>query len=108
MFRDKELIDIGHGVGYLLTGWHPDRELNPHYDGIADVDRFGLLYRHPAPDGSECGGSVIFEGEAASRVMPKHPKWTVDSWEPLTLSPSLLCKSCGHHGFIKQGRWVPA
>lgn len=26
----------------------------------------------------------------------------------LTLSPSLLCTACGHHGFVQQGRWVPA
>lgn len=34
--------------------------------------------------------------------------WDVLSVNPLTLSPSLLCKACGHHGFIRQGRWVPA
>lgn len=106
MFEHKNLTEIGHGVGYVFTAWAPDRELNPQYDGIPDVDRFGLIYRHPAPDGSECSGSVVFEGEAARKVMPNHPQWTVDSWEPLTLSPSLLCTTCGHHGWIKNGAWA--
>ena len=36
------------------------------------------------------------------------PVWHVDSVRPLTLSPSLLCTECGHHGFIRDGRWIPA
>lgn len=34
-----------------------------------------------------------------------HNVWQIESWEPLTLSPSLLCH-CGDHGFIRGGRWV--
>ncbi len=33
--------------------------------------------------------------------------WQLESLDPLTLSPSLLC-GCGYHGFIKQGKWIPA
>jgi len=29
----------------------------------------------------------------------------VASLEPLTLSPSLLCRSCNVHGYIRNGRW---
>lgn len=46
-----------------------------------------------------CGGWVPFEGNKA---------WTVESWEPLTLSPSLLCTACSNHGWIRSGRWVNA
>jgi hypothetical protein len=35
------------------------------------------------------------------------PTWTLESRDPMTLSPSLLC-GCGHHGFIRDGKWVPA
>lgn len=40
------------------------------------------------------------------------PKWT-HGWqivcrEPLELSPSLLCRLCGTHGFVRGGKWVPA
>lgn len=33
--------------------------------------------------------------------------WDVVGLEPLTLSPSLACGMCGHHGFIRDGRWWP-
>jgi Family of unknown function (DUF6527) len=40
------------------------------------------------------------------------PRWQVESWEPLTISPSVLCSldkgGCGAHGFIREGKWVPA
>lgn len=34
--------------------------------------------------------------------------WDVVSEDPLTLSPSLACGTCGHHGWIRDGQWVPA
>jgi hypothetical protein len=108
MVEHKDLTEIGHGVGYIFTAWAPDRELNPQYEGIADVDRYGLIYWHAAPDGSECGGGLTFESKTASEIAPDAPKWTVESWEPLTLSPSILCRTCGHHGWIRNGEWVPA
>lgn len=85
-------------------------------------DRFvGLIERHRVPievtslgaedpeyvDGPECSGAVLFDlpwnntEENAGR-----PKWAVESWEPLTISPSILCRACGHHGWIREGRWV--
>jgi len=33
--------------------------------------------------------------------------WKVEQWEPLTLSPSVLCH-CGFNGFVREGRWVRA
>lgn len=45
-----------------------------------------------------CVGGISFGGDG----------WTLESKEPLTVSPSLLCGSCGSHGFIRNGAWVPA
>lgn len=36
------------------------------------------------------------------------PLHTVESTDPWTLSPSLLCDFCGLHGFISNGRWINA
>ena len=36
------------------------------------------------------------------------PMWTLESKEPVTVSPSLLCRSCGQHGFIRGGKWIGA
>ena len=101
--------DIGHGHTLRYTSWCPDRELNPQYDGIPDVDRYGATIEHPHPQtGHDCGGMVTFAGEVADRLDPDRPKWTVESWEPLTISPSVLCRVCGDHGWIRAGQWVPA
>lgn len=81
--------DIGHGVTIERR----------YMDGVLE----GVAVYHPRPDGTPCAGY----GWVALR-----PKWN-DGWDlvserPLTLSPSLLCRACGHHGFIREGRWVPA
>lgn len=34
--------------------------------------------------------------------------WNVESEEPLTLTPSLQCGTCKHHGWIRNGRWEVA
>jgi hypothetical protein len=49
-----------------------------------------------------CAGFVAFRDYS-----PDHG-WDVLSTEPLTLSPSLLCRLCGSHGFIRDGKWVGA
>lgn len=33
--------------------------------------------------------------------------WKLESEQPLTLSPSLLCRACKLHGYIRDGKWVP-
>ncbi len=45
-----------------------------------------------------CVGGITFRGNG----------WTLESKEPLTISASLLCRSCSHHGFIREGKWVQA
>ncbi len=31
--------------------------------------------------------------------------WELQTFSPLTVSPSLLCLDCGAHGFIRDGKW---
>jgi len=33
---------------------------------------------------------------------------TIVTREPLTIVASILCSDCGLHGFVTDGRWVPA
>lgn len=59
--------------------------------------------------GEYAAGFIAFTG----RVKPgwwrqDAPTWDVLGEEPLTLAPSLACGTCGHHGFIRDGKWVPA
>ena len=43
-------------------------------------------------------------------MLPLHDQrgWRVESADPLTVSPSILCGSCGTHGFWRNGAWVSA
>lgn len=66
----------------------------------------GVEVYHLTPDGKPCVGWINFD-VAHNEHLPTERKWQVESWEPLTLSPSLLC-GCGDHGFVREGRWVKA
>lgn len=106
-----EILDLGMGHTLQFTSWKPDRSIPENaerYKDLDDIEKYGALVRHKKPDGSECCGSVRFDTPEVNRVDPNRgPGWQVESWEPLTISPSLLC-SCGDHGFIRSGKWVPA
>lgn len=94
-------IDIGNGVRIIYTLW-------------GDHDPVGLIEYHPCEPGgtcrnprTECGGAVLFDLPGVREAFPDRAVWTVNSLDPLDLSPSLLCGCCGHHGWIRGGRWVP-
>jgi hypothetical protein len=82
-------LDDGHNHGYVPVTAH-DR------DEVVAINEF-----HRAGDGW-CYGFVAFRSYS-----PEHG-WDVLSMDPLTLSPSLLCRACGNHGFIRDGVWVAA
>ena len=93
----EKAIDIGGGHKIEFVAYREDA-------------RAAINDYHSKPDGTECGGFVALRGGAWEQAFEQQgiPAWDVLSWEPLTLSPSLLCKACGSHGFIRNGKWVPA
>lgn len=91
-------IDIGggHEIEFVI-----------HKDDM----RAGINDYHLTAEGKPCMGFVSFTGGAWSNEFkwsPSHQSWDVHSWEPLTITPSLLCRSCGDHGHITNGKWVKA
>lgn len=87
--------DIGHGVSILFTSW-------------GEHEKAGIIERHVCADGDETPGGVLFDLPGVREAFPGSPVWTVESWGPLTISPSVMCRTCGHHGWIRNGRWEPA
>lgn len=88
-------IDLGNGyVGYLLEC----SDAQPHPSGYA-----GITIEHPTPTGGQCGHIALWDGSQGP-----NRTWTLISLDPLHLEPSLLCRICGDHGFIRDGKWVPA
>lgn len=64
------------------------------------------------PFEGRCGGALHFEN-APERYLRKvdgslRPTWKVESREPLTLSPSIVCGCGGQHGHIQGGLYVNA
>ena len=69
-----------------------------------DGEPRGVYYEHP------CIGGALAPSYIPIAYVPSQPRndWRIERLDPLTLSPSLLCRACGHHGFIRDGKWVPA
>lgn len=93
-------LDLGNGYTLTFTSWAPDRELNPQYADYPDIEKAGAIIR--CPHGYE--SAIIFKHD----VPGFEEGWTVESWEPLTLSPSLASRSHECHGFIREGKWESA
>ena len=102
---EKHDLDLGSGVYAAFMGYAQER----HPDA---PDKCGVIISHPAPtETGRCGGAVFWWRP----VGEQGPVWTLNSLEPLDLSPSIRCKQplkngemFEFHGYIKQGRWVAA
>lgn len=88
-----DAVDIGHNT------W-----ISPKLD--KDGNEIGIVEWHDCAHDFQ-GAGVYFDNDAAHRAWPRGPFWTVESRDPLTISPSVACGSCSHHGFIRSGRWEP-
>lgn len=91
-------IDLGHG-----------HEASPFFSDDCGSEPVGLLIRHPRPDGTgACLAHVYFDLPHVRAIHPDAARWQVESLEPLTLAPSILCRICADHGYIRNGQWMPA
>lgn len=80
----------------------------------------GLIEHHPKGPGARpgalyCGGYIAWVPEEAQQGVSR--AWTSrhqliaggpGDEEHLTIAPSLACRTCPSHGFIRDGRWVDA
>lgn len=90
-----DAISIGEGHAITFVEYRGD---------TAGIDEY-----HRKPDGIWCAGWVCFKGSAWQKAFGDSiESWDVIKREPLTLQPSIRCKACGSHGYITEGKWVPA
>lgn len=84
--------DLGHGVEVCEFRYDPEGQLH-------------IAYRHDCVNGDKPhrAFSAVPVSESGSAR-----DWKLEQREPLTISPSLLCCTCQHHGFIRGGKWIPA
>lgn len=95
---DMQMHELGHDVWWTK---------------VCDVDGswVGILEWHEceaAQNSSDAGlsaGGVNFENAPASI---QGARWRLLKAESLTIVPSVRCQTCGLHGFITDGKWVPA
>ena len=64
----------------------------------------GWLHTHPDKH-SEIG--ALCQSFCAVRQLNGAPVHQIISVDPLTLLPSLLCRTCGAHGNVTNGTWEP-
>lgn len=95
--EDIVWLDDDHAVSWTFA--HEDGQMNG-----------GLLWhRKPIDKLSATPGWCVGGFCTRPEGNPKNaPIWTLESKDPITLSPSFLCGGCGHHGFIRNGKWVGA
>lgn len=98
---DTESVDIGSSMTAALR---IAEGLKEHLD-IDDGTPVGVLLTHPC---SARGGAAVQDFiPVGPYPMPKDP-WTLDSRDPISISPSVAYTCCGLHGFLRDGKWVPA
>lgn len=112
-FNDQQRkydLYLGHDHYLQFTRWSPDRDLNPQWARIPDMERIGAIIYHKSKDGKTewCSSGIWFDNAVTREVFPGKTMWIKESEEPLTVSPSILCMICGDHGHIRNGKWEPA
>lgn len=66
----------------------------------------GIDWHHP---GCRSPDFLPFTGRSWARQFNGSIEtWELDQESPLTMSPSILCRACKAHGYIRQSQWVPA
>lgn len=84
------MTEIGHDVAIRMVGEGAERKLYWEHRCKLDLSASVAL------------GHIVFRQDGHANG------WDLVSEEPLTVGGSLLCGSCGRHGFVTAGTWVPA
>lgn len=97
METPRDELDLGDGRKLIFVEHKGEKRVaanvvHPPVEGKCSGDQF-IPFKDRA-------WANAFEGDIVS--------WKVEKDEPFTLSPSILCRACGDHGFVRDGKWVSA
>jgi hypothetical protein len=100
--------DAGHGFSYTVF-WADEAKTIPL--GVAE---YHGCEKRQGKDWPDAPALLPFDVPAAADWHkgrdPKYgpgPKWQLVQLDPLTVAPSILCRGCGLHGYLRAGRWEP-
>lgn len=93
---------LGHAEGWTDHGHGVYSSPFSHRDHTGACGYF-IAHRDPGQTEDWCVGSVNVRGHGEGRA-----EWDRLSEHPLTLTPSILQHPCELHGFITDGKWIPA
>lgn len=131
-----DAVDLGHGWLVVFQVEVPCDKVDPedwdtcsiighgpgHFDTIITADRtagnvVGLMFWHTDRLGNPCQNGLSFSNVASlepGRTISSRGH-TLEALDPLHVEASILCKAtaadgqpCDGHGWIRDGRWVPA
>jgi hypothetical protein len=91
------VLDLGHSVTARWTSW-------------GRYERVGVVESHPrrgGKSGERCELPILFDLPGVRYAFNGEHIWSVERWQPLTLEPAVTCSTCGHEGYIRDGRWLP-
>jgi hypothetical protein len=94
--REQEVIATPPPEGAKGDGWY---KVCPHLE--AGEKPFGGHDYH-LWDGEICYGYISWEPHNGMKISGH----TLVSIDPVTIQPSLDCRSCASHGHITDGRWI--
>jgi len=83
-------LDLGHGHSFEV---------------VLDANDQLIGWLHTHPDGRN--PEVLCQSFCAVRPLNGTPVHQVIASDPLTLAPSLKCRTCGAHGEVSNGKWEP-
>ena len=76
------------------------------FEAVLGSDDRLVGWLHTHPDARTPSG-VLCQSFCAVRPLNGTPVHQIVSVDPLTLQPSLLCRTCGAHGHVTNGAWEP-
>lgn len=99
-----EIPEWAHNVVYL-----DDNNAVTFVTWKDETEPYMAIWYHNRPGTDTlCFGSFGWRNPSPETMTKPDPLWTLHSLNPLTVTPSLLCLDCKAHGFITNGKWVPA